>query len=120
MLFAVLFLFGASYLAYNLKGRKGLPRDVDLQQMLDVYLGCCSIEMTTEALSVAAATLANGMSMMFWTKSFCFILLREKICRKFIPFISLTTSKICFFSYFLPSSLYRWDLPDYGKGSIPS
>ena len=76
MLFAVLFLFGASYLAYNLKGRKGLPRDVDLQQMLDVYLGCCSIEMTTEALSVAAATLANGMSMMFWTRSFCFILLR--------------------------------------------
>ena len=28
--------------------------------MLDVYLGCCSIEMTTESLSVAAATFANG------------------------------------------------------------
>jgi len=47
-------------IAYNLKGRKGLPRDVDLHKMLDVYLGCCSIEITTEALSVAAATLANG------------------------------------------------------------
>jgi len=47
-------------IAYNLKGRKGLPRGVDLHKMLDVYLGCCSIESTTEALSVAAATLANG------------------------------------------------------------
>jgi len=47
-------------IAYNLKGRKGLPRDVDLHKMLDVYLGCCSLEITTDALSVAAATLANG------------------------------------------------------------
>jgi hypothetical protein len=47
-------------IAYNLKGRRGLPRDVDVQMMLDVYLGCCSIEMCTEALSVAAATFANG------------------------------------------------------------
>lgn len=47
-------------IAYNLKGRKGLPRDVDLHKMLDVYLGCCSIELNTESLSVAAATLANG------------------------------------------------------------
>ncbi|KAG7361753.1 L-glutamine synthetase [Nitzschia inconspicua] len=47
-------------IAYNLKGRRGLPRDVDLHKMLDVYLGCCSIEITAEALSVVAATLANG------------------------------------------------------------
>jgi glutaminase len=47
-------------IAYNLKGRRGLPRDVNLHKMLDVYLGCCSIEITCEALSVAAATLANG------------------------------------------------------------
>lgn len=47
-------------IAYNLKGRKGLPRNVDLLKMLDVYLGCCSIEMNTEALAVAAATFANG------------------------------------------------------------
>ena len=47
-------------IAYNLRGRKGLPRDIDLHKMLDIYLGCCSLELTTEALSVAAATLANG------------------------------------------------------------
>lgn len=47
-------------IAYNLKGRRGLPRDVNIHKMLDVYLGCCSIEMSSEALSVAAATLANG------------------------------------------------------------
>lgn len=47
-------------IAYNLKGRRGLPRDVSLHKMLDVYLGCCSIEMNAEALAVAAATLANG------------------------------------------------------------
>lgn len=47
-------------IAYNLKGRCGLPRNVDLHKMIDVYLGCCSIEISTEALSVAAATLANG------------------------------------------------------------
>jgi glutaminase len=47
-------------IAYLLQGRKGLPRDVDLHKMLDLYLACCSIEMTTEMLAVAAATLANG------------------------------------------------------------
>lgn len=47
-------------ISYNLKGRRGLPRDVNLLKMLDVYLGCCSIEITCEALAVAAATLANG------------------------------------------------------------
>jgi glutaminase len=47
-------------IAYNLKGRRGLPRDVSIHTMLDVYLGCCSIEMTAESLAVAAATFANG------------------------------------------------------------
>ena len=47
-------------IAYLLQGRKGLPRDVDLHKMLDLYLSCCSIEMTANMLSVAAATLANG------------------------------------------------------------
>ena len=42
------------------QGRRGLPRDVCIQKMLDVYLGCCSIEMTAEGLAVAAATFANG------------------------------------------------------------
>ena len=47
-------------IAYLLKGRKGLPGGVDLYKMVDVYLSCCSIEMTANMLSVAAATLANG------------------------------------------------------------
>jgi len=47
-------------LSYLLQGRKGLPRGVDLHKMIDLYLSCCSIEMTCNMLSVAAATLANG------------------------------------------------------------
>jgi glutaminase len=47
-------------IAYLLRGGRGLPRDVDLHKMLDLYLSCCSIEMTTSMLSVDAATLANG------------------------------------------------------------
>ena len=47
-------------IAYLLRGRRGLPRGVDLHKMIDVYLSCCSIEMTARMLSVAAATLANG------------------------------------------------------------
>ena len=47
-------------IAYLLKARKGLPGGVDLHKMVDVYLSCCSIEMTANMLSVAAATLANG------------------------------------------------------------
>jgi glutaminase len=47
-------------ISYLLRGRMGLPRGVDLNKMMDVYLSCCSIEMTARMLSVAAATLANG------------------------------------------------------------
>ncbi|MCX5968357.1 MAG: glutaminase A [Cyanobacteria bacterium] len=47
-------------IAYLLRGGRGLPRGVDLHKMLDLYLSCCSIEMTASLLSVAAATLANG------------------------------------------------------------
>lgn len=47
-------------IAYLLRGRMGLPRGVDLHAMMEVYLSCCSIEMTARMLSVAAATLANG------------------------------------------------------------
>lgn len=47
-------------ISYLLRGRMGLPRGVDLHKMMDVYLSCCSIEMTARMLSIAAATLANG------------------------------------------------------------
>lgn len=47
-------------IAYLLRGQLGLPGCVDLHKMMDVYLSCCSIEMTASMLSVAAATLANG------------------------------------------------------------
>jgi len=47
-------------IAHLLRGRRGLPRGVDLHKMMDVYLSCCSIEMTARMLSIAAATLANG------------------------------------------------------------
>ncbi|MFZ0407786.1 MAG: glutaminase A [Cyanobium sp.] len=47
-------------IAYLLRGGRGLPRGVDLHTMLDLYLACCSIEMTASMLAVAAATLANG------------------------------------------------------------
>lgn len=66
-------------IAYNLKGRRGLPRDIDIHKMLDVYLGCCSIEMSTEALSVAAATLANGGVCPITGTSCEFIILRRFI-----------------------------------------
>ncbi len=47
-------------IAYLLRGGRGLPRGVDLHKMLDLYLSCCSIEMTASLLAVVAATLANG------------------------------------------------------------
>jgi len=47
-------------IAYNLRGRRGLPRGTSLEKMLDLYFACCSIEVNTEMLSIAAATLANG------------------------------------------------------------
>ena len=47
-------------IAHLLRGQIGLPRGVDLHKMMEVYLSCCSIEMTARMLSVAAATLANG------------------------------------------------------------
>jgi glutaminase len=47
-------------IAYLLRARLGLPRGVDLHKMMDVYLSCCSIEMTARMLAMAAATLANG------------------------------------------------------------
>ena len=38
----------------------GFPENTDLDQTLELYFQCCSIEVTTEILSIVASTLANG------------------------------------------------------------
>ncbi|KAI0567540.1 glutaminase [Gracilaria domingensis] len=47
-------------ITYNMKARKGLPPNVDTQYMIDFYLRSCSIMANSAAMSVVAATLANG------------------------------------------------------------
>ena len=47
-------------LAYFMREKRSFPPDVDLHDVLDFYFQCCSLELTTEMMSVVAATLANG------------------------------------------------------------
>ncbi len=47
-------------LGYFMRENKAFPENTDLINTLEFYFQCCSIEVTTDALSVAAATLANG------------------------------------------------------------
>jgi glutaminase len=47
-------------LAYFMRENKKFPDNTDLMETLDLYLQCCSIELTCQAMSVVAATLANG------------------------------------------------------------
>lgn len=47
-------------LGYFMREKKAFPPDSDLLDCLDFYFQCCSIEASTKALSVIAATLANG------------------------------------------------------------
>ncbi len=47
-------------LGYHMREQGAFPPDVDLHDVLEFYIQCCSIEMTTEMLATAAATLANG------------------------------------------------------------
>ena len=47
-------------LCYLMRECKAFPPGVNIQEVIDLYLQCCSIEMTCEQLSVAAATLANS------------------------------------------------------------
>ncbi len=47
-------------MAYNLRGRTGLPDGVTLEVMTDLYFMGCSVTATTDAMAAMAATLANG------------------------------------------------------------
>jgi len=47
-------------LGYFMREKKAFPKDVNLQEVLEFYFQCCSIEVTTSAMSIIAATLANG------------------------------------------------------------
>lgn len=52
-------------LAYFMKEKndnkqRGFPETTNLEETLELYFQCCSIEMNTEALSIVASTLANG------------------------------------------------------------
>lgn len=47
-------------LAYYMREKGTFPRDADLVDVLDFYFQCCSVEVTAEMMSVAAATLASG------------------------------------------------------------
>lgn len=47
-------------LGYFMREKKSFPPGVDLLDTLEFYFQCCSIEVTTKAMSVVAATLANG------------------------------------------------------------
>lgn len=47
-------------LAYYMREKGTFPRDADLGDVLDFYFQCCSVEVTAEMMSVAAATLASG------------------------------------------------------------
>jgi glutaminase len=47
-------------LGYFMRENKAFPENTNLIETLEFYFQCCSIEVTCDALSVVAATLANG------------------------------------------------------------
>lgn len=53
-------------IAYNLRGRRGLPRGTSLEKMLDLYFACCSIEVRAPGPSGATP---NQLPQYFYTPS---------------------------------------------------
>lgn len=47
-------------LAHFMREKKAFPQGTNLNDILEFYFQCCSIEMTTESMSIVAATLANA------------------------------------------------------------
>jgi len=47
-------------LAYFMNEKGAFPKNTNLVETLELYFQCCSLTMTSDALSVVAATLANG------------------------------------------------------------
>ena len=47
-------------LAYLMQENKRFPENTNLEKTLEFYFQCCSIELSSDALSIAASTLANG------------------------------------------------------------
>ena len=54
--------YALAYFMKETNGNKpvGFPENTDLNETLELYFQSCSIEVTTESLSVVASTLANG------------------------------------------------------------
>ena len=54
--------FALAYFMKEISATKpvGFPKGVEISDVLELYFQCCSIEMTCDALSVLAGTLANG------------------------------------------------------------
>ncbi|MGI9419158.1 MAG: glutaminase A [Geminicoccaceae bacterium] len=47
-------------LGYYMREKQAFPQEADLDDVLDFYFQCCSIEVTADMMSVVASTLANG------------------------------------------------------------
>jgi len=47
-------------LAHEMNANKVFPKDTNVENVLEFYFQCCSLELTTEKMSIVAATLANG------------------------------------------------------------
>jgi glutaminase len=47
-------------LAYLMKSKNAFPEDTDIDDVVEYYTQCCSMESDSNTLSIIAATLANG------------------------------------------------------------